>query len=109
MAYSLARHLESRERGFEPRSTRTKKKRKSEKQPLQVHRPSLRIKQHAIFLAEHEKQHQTGRFACTCGLKYVHAICADKHATNECKVENPAQIHVLPKMKVTCPEERYGH
>ncbi|KAH0350663.1 hypothetical protein KCU83_g4686, partial [Aureobasidium melanogenum] len=98
---SLARHLDSHERGV------------AVTEPLKKHSrtkcidPRCGYKQHAIFLVEHEKQHKTGRFACgACGLKYAHAVYANNHALTECKIENAAQIHVPPTLKIFCPEER---
>ncbi|KAG9838189.1 hypothetical protein KCU98_g10578, partial [Aureobasidium melanogenum] len=101
---SLKRHLESHERGVAVSEALKKHSR------TRCIDPRCDYKQRAIFLVEHEKQHKTGKFACgACGLKYTHVVYANKHALNDCKVENAAQIHVPPTMKVTCPEERCGH
>ncbi|KAG9660183.1 hypothetical protein KCU64_g3359, partial [Aureobasidium melanogenum] len=101
---SFKRHLESHERGV-ALSESLKKHRRT-----RCTDPRCDYKQRAIFLVEHEKQHKTGKFACgACGLNYTHVVYANKHALNDCKVENAAQIHVPPTMKVTCPEERCGH
>ncbi|KAG9567276.1 hypothetical protein KCU71_g2618, partial [Aureobasidium melanogenum] len=100
---SLERHLDSHGRGV------------AVSEPLKKHSrakcidPRCGYKNHAILLIEHEKQHQTGRPACgACGLKYAQAVYANKHATDECKVENAAQVHVPPTLNVVCPEKRCG-